>query len=193
MLVRSVVEACEVSVPKAEASKASASAGTDVDDLTALLSGLSVQKASPHTIDRSGINIIHSGELVPQSSILEIKTKSAFNFKGIDWDDYLPQLVLSQIPHLVVGLHDRGLFHTVTHKKMDDSDVVAEKRKLDSKLRLLRDLLETIRRLVKGRGKDKRYALVYRDRELRMYEKESSESCLPQEWMARFETRPAET
>lgn len=161
---------------------------TSVDDVTAQSSGLAVTSSpSSKSEDVNGIRIIQSGRLVPQSSLLEIKTKSAFYFQGIDWNNYLPQLVISQTPNLVLGLHTRGTFGEVVHKRTDDADVSAEQRKLEGRLSLLRMLLGSIIALTKSYGKEKRFALVYRDQKLRLYEKKVPLSCLPEEWLSRFE------
>ena len=182
MLVRYEVDACSTTV------SGLASSATTIDALTDRLSGLSVGTSSAGSTVRNGISIVRAGELVPQSSIIEIKSKSAARFTGVDWDDYLPQFVLSGTPRLVIGLHNRGTFASVLHKRSDgDAEVLAERRKLDAKLRLLRKLLGTVIAIAKEKvNQKKKLSLVYRDRVLRLYEKSTTQSCLPQEWMDRF-------
>ena len=70
------------------------------------------------------LHIEDGGQPIAQESIFDIKTRSAFDFKTrkikkeIDLTDILPRLWISQIPTLIVGFHDRGLFEDVRIKDM---------------------------------------------------------------------------
>ncbi|KAJ8128821.1 hypothetical protein O1611_g4811 [Lasiodiplodia mahajangana] len=58
------------------------------------------------------IAIQKSGMIVPQDSILEIKTKSEA-VGVIQIDDHLPRLWVRQIPHFITAYHNRGTFRNV--------------------------------------------------------------------------------
>ncbi|KAK5048891.1 hypothetical protein LTR84_005311 [Exophiala bonariae] len=64
------------------------------------------------------------GQAITQESIFDIKTRSAFDFetrrvkKEIDMTDIISRLWISQIPTLIVGFHDRGLFEDIRIKDM---------------------------------------------------------------------------
>lgn len=70
------------------------------------------------------LQIKEGGQPISQESIFDIKTRSAFDFKTrtikkeIDMTDIIPRLWISQIPTLIVGFHDRGLFEDIRVQDM---------------------------------------------------------------------------
>ncbi|KAI0541590.1 hypothetical protein GGR58DRAFT_498091 [Xylaria digitata] len=58
------------------------------------------------------ITIQEAGMVVPQNSVLEIKTKSQARGK-IQMNEHLPRLWLRQIPHLITAYHTHGIFQDV--------------------------------------------------------------------------------
>ncbi|KAG8686516.1 hypothetical protein FRC09_014076 [Ceratobasidium sp. 395] len=63
------------------------------------------------TVEGSRLRHIMHGELVPQSSLIELKTlTSKFD---VTWSDVYPQLFLSQTPTVKVAKHFRGLINTI--------------------------------------------------------------------------------
>ncbi|OTB00029.1 hypothetical protein M426DRAFT_324606 [Hypoxylon sp. CI-4A] len=55
-----------------------------------------------------------SGIIVPQQSVLEIKTRS--QVRPIDMNDHLPRLWVRQIPNFIAAYHNRGNFEDVQEK-----------------------------------------------------------------------------
>jgi len=105
------------------------------------------------TVQKS-LHIEEGGQQVSQESIFDIKTRSAFDFKTrtikkeIDMTDIIPRLWISQIPTLIVGFHDRGLFEDIrvqdmrTEIKEWEAENAENLRKLAS---LLHELVEFAR------------------------------------------------
>lgn len=56
----------------------------------------------------SGITIIPAGRLVPQTSLLELKTRSVLS--NVNTRDFYPQLLFSQTPTVLLARHERGTF-----------------------------------------------------------------------------------
>lgn len=96
------------------------------------------------------LEIIPGGTLMPQSRILEIKTRSASRF--IDLTDQIPQLWFTHTQHLYVGYHHRGQFNMVDTKVMDPEALVRweEAPETQRQLRMLRGLLGRIVEAVRG-------------------------------------------
>ncbi|KAG8740774.1 hypothetical protein FRC12_015880 [Ceratobasidium sp. 428] len=63
------------------------------------------------TVEGSRLRHIMYGELVPQSSLIELKTLT--NKFDVTWSDVYPQLFLSQTPTVKVAKHFRGMVSTV--------------------------------------------------------------------------------
>ncbi|KIX03283.1 uncharacterized protein Z518_06835 [Rhinocladiella mackenziei CBS 650.93] len=74
--------------------------------------------------DQKCLHIKHGGEPISQEDIFDIKTRSAFDHKTgtikreIDMTDITPRLWVSQIPTLIVGFHERGLFKDIRIQDM---------------------------------------------------------------------------
>jgi len=91
-------------------------ANTEVDDLTSAFTNLGVssqssqQKIVSTPSAHLGIAVVHTipRELVPQSSLIEIKTRASH--KALDWEEAYPQLYLSQTAYLYLAKHERGAF-----------------------------------------------------------------------------------
>ena len=86
-----------------------------LDDLSAQVASLSIGASSTAiSSSRSGkddIRIIPTPyKISPQSSTIELKTRSARSYESFDWPHTLPQLFLSQTPYLYIGIHRQGTF-----------------------------------------------------------------------------------
>jgi hypothetical protein len=134
-------------IRKGDRERSSVESSIDVDDLTRMLKG------HPQTEVKVNLHIQERGCPVQQDDIIDIKTRSRFDFKTrtvkeIDKTDIIPRLWVSQIPTLVVGYHDRGLFKDIHIQHMRD-EVLQWERDNELSLRklvsLLRDLLEYAR------------------------------------------------
>ncbi|EJD54215.1 hypothetical protein AURDEDRAFT_118776 [Auricularia subglabra TFB-10046 SS5] len=126
-------------------------------------SGIGNRSAEPHTIRQQRdvpttcrVTLIpQQRELVEQSRIVELKSgagkrKSA----GAFWSAAYPQMLLSQTPHLFVGLHVAGTFsevrkHALGHGKCDGTAPRAV-RDLNALASTLRNIYETV--LAQGDG-----------------------------------------
>jgi len=159
----------------------------DGDELADLVSNLKLGSAnkSDRASDFGELNIITAGSEIPQSSIIEIKTRSERSVANFDWAEAYPQLYLSQTPLLYLGIHNRGRFTAVSKDRVDNYIQVA--REAQPGFRKLKQALEAIQTLVKEYGLGGRVSLVCKDGELRVYERRSSDSCLPDKFLALFE------
>ncbi|KAL7627406.1 hypothetical protein AAE478_001599 [Parahypoxylon ruwenzoriense] len=96
----------------------------------------------------SSIAVKKAGTVVPQESILEIKTKS--QIRGpIEMGDHLPRLWLRQIPNLVTAYHNRGIFEEVQKMAVRQS-ILSWETEHKSELRrfasILRQLIIEVKR-----------------------------------------------
>jgi hypothetical protein len=159
-------------------------------DLADMLSNLVISSTShPGTDSNEKLNIIWAGSEVPQSSIIEMTTRSEISAANFDWGDSYPQLYLSQTPHHYLAIHKRGLFHSVKKRQLGQDDMIRIERDAQKGFRKLRIVLETIQNLVKKRGLEGRLTLVCAGGELKVYERSSSESCLPSKLLALFDPK----
>ncbi|KAH8109765.1 hypothetical protein DFH11DRAFT_1515202 [Phellopilus nigrolimitatus] len=160
----------------------------DPDDLASALENLSIGPDNK-------VNVIPAGILVAQSSLIEMTTRNGKHLQnGIDWQEYFPQLFISQTPHHYLGVHESGQFRRVEAHALKDDVLSGQQRTQQKAYDKLRALLEKIREMVIARGEKGRLSLVYRiaTRKLEVFERESMASCLPDSWLSRFDL-PAET
>ncbi|KAI1379382.1 hypothetical protein F4677DRAFT_329607 [Hypoxylon crocopeplum] len=90
----------------------------------------------------SSIAIKPAGVIVPQDSILEIKTKSQAR-APIEMSDHLPRLWVRQIPHLITAYHTRGSFEDVQEKAVR-VDVLKWEAEHESELRKFASVLHQL-------------------------------------------------
>ncbi|KAG6815064.1 hypothetical protein H0H93_011081, partial [Arthromyces matolae] len=162
LLVRFEVDACipTASVKSPTAQTTASSPSTALDDIIGALSSVKLSKgdatpASPVKPRGSKtfptVNVIDGGSIVPQTSIMELTTRSNFNASNYDWKDAYPQLFLSQTPHHFLAVHQRGRFHEIQKRKLDSVELKAAARQeqLLEDFKKLRRLLDQIKELVK--------------------------------------------
>ncbi|KAI0922958.1 hypothetical protein AcV5_009815 [Taiwanofungus camphoratus] len=189
MVVRFEVDAC---IAPARTSKGTSTAST-VDSLSDLLSGLDVTsnaKASSRaaaTVAGTELKIIRAGTEVPQSSIIELTTRSKNYVAQFDWVDAYPQLFLSQTPHHFLAAHGRGRFETITKRELGDPGLRQIEKDAQVGLTKLSSVLRTIQNLVIEHGQRGRLSLVCREGKLQVFERADQRSCLPDTEMNRFE------
>ena len=96
--------------------------GDDLDDLSAQIASLSIgasNAATPSKGSEGDIQIISTPhQISPQSSTIELKSRSARSYESFDWRDTLPQLFFSQTPYLYIGIHQQGTFERVVKCSM---------------------------------------------------------------------------
>jgi len=112
MIVRFEVDSClppDTTDTKHSAKKAPVPAVDDLADALGSIN-LSSSAASESTSSPAAINILHAGTQVPQDTLLEVASRSAYFVNQLDWNELYPQLALSQTPGLRLGVHERGKF-----------------------------------------------------------------------------------
>jgi hypothetical protein len=134
--------------------------------------------------------VVYAGTVVPQSSLLELKSMKASKNSAVWWNVALPQLYLSATPNLYLGLHTRGAYYMV-HKHGQLGAAAAFETLPGFAVRLwqLGALLHTLRHLAMTVGRVVPLSVVGHQGTLRVYERVSSKGVwmLPKEEMTRFE------
>lgn len=158
-------------------------------DISSSLSDYHRVMPQGHT-PQSLVKIIHAGTLVPQSSILEIKSTILENVSSIKSKSYT-QLFFSQTPHLYIGGHVSGQFRRILECSVTEGDFEEQHDKLmkSGALQKLVVALRRIQELVKKEGKGGRLALIFEEKRLRVYQRDagSGGNSLPKDIVARFE------
>lgn len=178
MVVRFEVDACIPSEVSRTSTSTTAKSSSNVDDLIGALSGVSLRTegssplSSPPATKGSGtfpkVTIISGGSVVPQSSIVELTTRSVHNATSFDWAENYPQLFLSQSAHHFLAVHERGRFREVNKRKLESAElkkVAADS--IQAGLKKLRRLLDIIKELAIKHGERGRLSLVCQGGELK--------------------------
>lgn len=162
--------------------------GDDPDDLLAAL-----QKMSIRSDDK--IKIVSCGVLVPQNSIIELSTVGERKRAQVKWQEYLPQLFISQTPHHFFGLHNRGQFRHIEKRLLANGELLDEQRKQQQSFDKLCAFLKELREMVIAHGEGARLTLVYRaeTKKLHVFRRDSMANALPDTWMDRFKSPSPET
>ena len=93
-------------------SQPSASLPLSADKLAEAL--LKADMFAPEATSTSTLSIKQAGEIISQTSIFDLKTRSGKRGKVINMDDITPQLWLKQIPNFIVAYHNGfGLFEDI--------------------------------------------------------------------------------
>ncbi|KAF8313260.1 hypothetical protein DL93DRAFT_2167965 [Clavulina sp. PMI_390] len=164
-----------------------------VRNLASIMGSLSLDQSSslPPTPDHdfvtsSGIEISPSSTFIPQSQIVEFASRLSKAKGEFNWAKKYPQVYLSAIPTFMIGYHNDGIFHSV--EKFDVTDAGVDKgpevirqarnktlpslNKLGEVLNIIRDtVLELTDDDESGPRRHRLFALVHRNRELRLYER----------------------
>ncbi|KAF8636029.1 hypothetical protein AX15_000189 [Amanita polypyramis BW_CC] len=146
----------------------SADAASPVGDIADSLKSLDISK--------------DKAEATPDS-IVEIATISKARENQLDWDEKAPQLFLSQTYNFYVGLHDRGFFTSVRKRRFNSAALSVKVR---INLKKLRHALGVIQEIIIKYGQRGRITLVYKEGTLKVYERISDETFMPDEFMLRF-------
>ncbi|KAJ8692006.1 hypothetical protein PTI98_011522 [Pleurotus ostreatus] len=97
-------------------------------------------KAEP--VLHAGLTVYPGGSWsVPQSSILEMKTRSQRNFDMINWSELHGQLYVSQTLHCFIGIHQRGTFTTLVRQNLRSAAMERVRASEQPKLKALRWVL----------------------------------------------------
>ena len=166
--------------------------------LLGALSGLSIgvssktpAMSSPSPLTSTDLRISRAGTQVPQSSLLEMTTRSEISAANFDWGDAYPQLYFSQTPHHYLAVHRSGTFFSIAKRAIGKKDLVAIESRAQPGFRRMRKLLGEIQTMVKKGGANGRKSLVCNNGILRVHERNSEESCLPEDSLALFKQESA--
>lgn len=150
------------------------SAAATPDDLIVSLKETMV---SPATVSHTGqtLTIEAGGEIVPQSAIFDLKTRTSKKEYQDVLNGELPRLWLAQIPNFVIGFQKNGVFDDVRVE-----DVREEVRKWEKEqeinLRKLAGLLKMLIAFAQGQA-DGRFEVVYRGGSLELREVGGEVNC----------------
>ena len=201
MVVRFEVDAClpfDQPGPKATVSSRTDDDDDDDDDdpdeaLLGAFSGLSIGTgsrsatlSSPSPLTSTDIKIFRGGTQVPQSNLLELTTRSEISAANFDWNDAYPQLYLSQTPNHYLAVHRTGTFFSIARRRIGENDLVAIESRAQPGFKKLRKILGEIQTRVKKAGASGRISLVCEAGVLKVHERDSKESCLPEDSLALF-------
>lgn len=181
MVVRFEVDAC--TRPPAKYPRRSAAS---VDELVQSLTAVSL---TPQTAFRSEYPLLvrEGGVEVPADTVIEIVTRSEANLsRGYDWKEVYPQLFFSQTAQHYLAVHKHGKFSEVT--KMKTKEIQEVEKTLQPRFQKVRKVLDMIRELVIKHGKEGGLSLVCKDEVMKVYERESKETLLPDVAMKFFES-----
>ncbi|RDX48823.1 hypothetical protein OH76DRAFT_630773 [Lentinus brumalis] len=174
-----------------QASTRTTSGPTDIDSLTDIMSSLNVASAtsaSPPS-KAADITVIRAGTQVPQSSIVELTTRSEKYIDEFSWAEQYPQLLLSYTPHLFLAAHDRGTFERLIEHKLGSEELrnIENNARIQRSFRQLAATLRTVQELVKDQGQRGRLTLVCQpDGSLKVYKRASQQGLLADSELERF-------
>lgn len=190
IVLRFEVDSCLLDqTSKAKDNSAATTTKVD-DDLSSLLSGLTVTStsSSPATVlDASGLRIQRGGRQVPHEAILELTTRSERNADQFDWGNAYPQLFFSQTPNHYLAVHNSGTFTRIIKHTLDSTELKKIDKNAQGNFKRLRRALQDIQDVVKQHGQRGRLTLVHQNGTVKVYERTDTKSCLPDDIMKRFE------
>lgn len=146
----------------------------------------------------NGVTVVPSGTaLVKQKDLIELVTRSTRSRENFEWSDVYPQLYLSNTPTLLLGVHDAGTFSRVEKFGTDDvtnEEIRRSKENTQAGMNKVAAVLNAIRDAVlpltdadaSGDRRDRLLSLIYRDGELKLYERKGDKK-LPAELLKAFD------
>jgi hypothetical protein len=115
--------------------------------------------------------------------LIELKTYSG---SRKNWSRSYPQLFLSQTPHIYYGSHKGGNFSVIKKFTLGEPHLESIDQNAQAGFKKLRATLITVQELVRKYGTDGRLSFVCKGKELALYRREHSYSCLPKYALALF-------
>ena len=192
MVVRFEVDAC---IPSAGTPVPTQAAPSTVDDLIGALSSVNLRTPNikplpPSTAESSAsskkITVLSGGSYVPQSSIIEMTTRAEHRESAYEWKDAYPQLFLSQTPHHFLAVHQTGKFVRVNKRALKSTELQSVAASMQHDLKKLRRVLDVIKGLVVKHGGEGRLSLVCQRGVLKVFQRISKDSCLPDDVLEWF-------
>ncbi|KAA1472277.1 hypothetical protein DENSPDRAFT_745228, partial [Dentipellis sp. KUC8613] len=124
------------------------------------------------------LDIVYAGHEIPQSSIIELTTRSQRFIDLLHWPDLYPRMYLSRTRFLCIGLHSHGRFEEIRKYDMAN-DMKTQLNAARGALQKLGVVLKEVQELMKE-NPGKKLSLVCEGDTLRVYERATSKSCLPE-------------
>ncbi|KAF8964248.1 hypothetical protein BDZ97DRAFT_1817182 [Flammula alnicola] len=182
MVVRFEVDACIP--PPAKYPRKSISS---IDELTNSLNAITLSQSAARSSQH--LTVLEGGSEVSPTAVVELTTRSQMNMKtnGYNWKEAYPQLFFSQTAHHFLAIHQRGRFLEIRKNKLSSDDLLAVAMDAQVELKKVWKALDLIKEVVLAHGKKGRLSLVCRDGELKVYQRNSEESCLPDSALKLFE------
>ncbi|KAI0329003.1 hypothetical protein GY45DRAFT_1325551 [Cubamyces sp. BRFM 1775] len=161
---------------------------TSVDDGTAWGVGPSSTEANDPSSPAPDLKVIRGGALIPQSSLIELATRSSQYVDRIKDADTFIQLFLTQSPVNLVAVHTRGVFDHVIRQELDAPEFAkfADDPEIQRKLSQFVALLREIQALVKLHRNIGTLSLICQKGKLEVYSRMESEDVLLSSELARF-------
>lgn len=142
--------------------------------------------AKPQDNASTQLKIVLGGKEVPQSSLIEMKTRTAKSILQLRLAKEFPQLYFSQTPYHYVGMHENGKFTLVRKDEVGAGSLAHAEEDIQAGLKKLRALLASIQKLLKGCGSAGMLALICTEGLLKVYKGTGDHSCLPKELLELF-------
>ena len=167
----------------------------DDDDFLASFSSLSLggkaekttKADKPTSESPSGLDIkcTSSRSLVPQSDLIEVKTRAIT--REANWKDIYPQLYLSQTAWLYTAKHRGGAFEPVEKISLTGNEMKPYAEMMEASLGKLKNLLKAILKAVREQGEGVPLSLVRQGGTLSLWKrKEGSGKPLGDEIRSKF-------
>ncbi|KAI5782088.1 hypothetical protein DFH27DRAFT_488138 [Peziza echinospora] len=149
---------------------------------------IDMTKGFPQSSEKheSKLTVIPGGKLVPQESIIEVKTRGSY--RPIDLSDQIPQLWFSNTTHLFVGYHQRGNFKTIEKQNMAGTDFESWEKTNQEDLKKLVGLLQKIVAITRE-APEKNFQLAFVGGKLKLHamgEGEGSFGVISEELISKF-------
>ncbi|KAF9063294.1 hypothetical protein BDP27DRAFT_1335277 [Rhodocollybia butyracea] len=181
VVVRFEVDAC---LPPVVSSSTNRNRSSTIDDLTLALSSTSISSKSGPPVTFTSIpvggalslRVGEGGSVVPQTSLIELSTRSRKRLVDNRWKEDFPQLFLSQTPYHYLGAHDSGHFYEIQKRE----------KTCQSSFTKLRGVLGLIREVAIDHGEQGRLSLVCRGGKLELYGRRDDNSLLPESLIRLF-------
>ena len=125
--------------------------------------GVTTDMAQKEDFEVNGeLTVVRSGTLLPQSSILELATRSIRFVDRTSNEDTFLQLFLTQTPTHLVAIHQNGNFEKVVRQELGSAEFtrIAEMEEIQKSIGKFVEILKVIQRLVKEHGTSGRLSLV---------------------------------
>lgn len=161
-------------------------ADDDKDDIENLMSSLNVQDATDHatrneTVRSGYLPVRRTASRVKEYDFVEIKTMS--QRKTVDWEDFYPQIYLSQTKSLFAAFHFRGQFVKIDKYNSESNELAKYKESVEKTMGKLLEFLRRLMGTLNSAG-DGPWALVCVNGNMELHN--SSEPALPDAILSKF-------